>query len=183
MVNARDAMPAGGKLITETTNIDLDAQYAAAHPEVTAGPCVLLSVSDTGAGMDENVRSHIFEPFFTGLTKSLGEGTGLGLASVYGIVRQSGGWIWVYSEPGTGTSFKIYFPRVDIAVSQEDVAVNMQDAHQGTETVLLVEDQEDVRSLAREVLESYGYKVLEASGGASALELAAQYTGTIELHC
>jgi two-component system, cell cycle sensor histidine kinase and response regulator CckA len=179
LVNARDAMPAGGKLVTETANVDLDAKYAAAHPEVTPGPCVLLTVSDTGAGMDEQVRSHLFEPFFT--TKQLGEGTGLGLATVYGIVRQSGGWIWVYSEPGTGTSFKIYFPRVDIAVSQEVVAAKVQQSYQGTETVLVVEDRADVRTLAMEVLESYGYKVLEASDGASALELAARYTSPIEL--
>lgn len=179
VVNGRDAMPSGGKLIMETANVELDAQYAAAHPEVTAGLSVLLGVSDTGAGMDEQIRSHIFEPFFT--TKTMGAGTGLGLASVYGIVRRSGGWIWVYSESGKGASFKIYFPRVDILMPREDVVVNVEHAHQGTETVLLVEDQEDVRSLAREVLENYGYKVLEAANVILALELAAQYTGPIEL--
>jgi len=179
VVNARDAMPMGGKLITETANVELDQQYAAAHPEVAPGRFVLLAISDTGVGMDEAVRTHIFEPFFT--TKGTASGTGLGLASVYGIVRQSGGSIWVYSEPGKGTSFKIYFPRVDVTSPQPDVRANVPDAPQGTETVLLVEDREDVRSMAREVLESYGYKVLEAANGAQALELAGRHTGPIEL--
>jgi len=179
VMNARDAMPSGGKLITETANVELDEQYAAAHPEVTPGPCVLLGVSDTGVGMNEDVRAHIFEPFFT--TKGTGAGTGLGLASVYGIVRQSGGWIWVYSEPGKGTSFKLYFPRLDVTRPQEDVKANAPDSRQGTETVLLVEDREDVRSMAREVLESYGYRVLEAANGAQALEVAGRYTGHLDL--
>ena len=185
VMNARDAMRAGGKLITETANIELDEQYSAAHPEVTPGPCVLLGVSDTGIGMDEAVRAQIFEPFFT--TKGLGEGTGLGLATVHGIVRQSGGWIWVYSEPGRGTSFKIYFPRVDVpSGAMDNLGLRGRDAedgqaHKGNETVLLVEDREDVRTLTREILESYGYQVLEAANGAIALELAGRHSGPIEL--
>ena len=179
VMNARDAMPGGGSLIMETANVTLDEHYAAAHPEVTPGPCVLLGVSDDGAGMDEAIRAHIFEPFFT--TKELGSGTGLGLATVYGIVRQSGGWIWVYSEVGKGTSFKIYFPRIDTAAFSDDAGVSVPGAYQGDETVLLVEDREDVRSMAREALESFGYKVLEAASGAQALELAGAYTGAIEL--
>jgi hypothetical protein len=186
LMNARDAMPSGGTLITETANVELDKQYAATHPEVTAGSFVRLGISDTGEGMDDSVRAHIFEPFFTtrgqgGTSKGESGGTGLGLATTYGIVRQSGGWIWVYSEPGKGTSFSIYFPRVDITATAEDVTPNLPDSRHGTETVLLVEDREDVRKLAREALEGYGYKVLEATNGELALELARWHTGRIDL--
>ncbi len=177
-LNARDAMPAGGHLIMETANVELDEQYCGSHPEVTPGPCVFLAVSDTGAGMDEDLRSHIFEPFFT--TKAVGAGTGLGLATVYGIVRQSGGWVWVYSEPGRGTSFKIYFPRVGHS-APESRELPVGQSFIGTETVLLVEDQPDVRSLAKEVLAESGYCVIEASCGREALELAGQHNGPIHL--
>lgn len=178
VVNARDAMPQGGRLILETMNVVLDAEYASEHPEVTDGPSVLLQVTDTGSGMGEEVRAHIFEPFYT--TKGTGMGTGLGLASSYGIVRQSGGWIWVYSEPGRGTSFKVYFPRTDAPPSHGVLAVAPLSLH-GTETILVVEDRQDVLSLARDALESYGYNVLGASDGATALELADKHDGPIHL--
>jgi PAS domain S-box-containing protein len=178
-LNARDAMPAGGRLIVETGRVFLDRDYAAAHAEVTAGECVLLAVTDTGTGMDDSVRSHIFEPYFT--TKEAGSGTGLGLASVYGIVRQSRGWIWVYSEPGSGTTFKIYFPRLSSPALEPDGPPPAARILTGTETIVLVEDRDDVRAFAGEVLESAGYTVLQASNGASALDLAVRYDGPIHL--
>jgi signal transduction histidine kinase len=177
--NARDAMPHGGNLIVETANVDLSAQYAATHTEVKPGPFVLLGVTDTGVGMDEEVLKNIFEPFFT--TKGIGAGTGLGLATVYGIVRQSGGWISAYSEPAKGTSFKIYLPRITASSPGKAPERAPAGTLRGSETVLLVEDQPDVRNLAREVLESFGYRVLEAINGAAALELAGQYKGRIHL--
>jgi len=178
-VNARDAMPHGGKLIIETQNIELDSYYREAHPIVQPGCYVLLSVSDTGVGMDAETQAHIFEPFFT--TKELGKGTGLGLATVYGVVKQSGGFVWLYSELGKGTTFKIYLPRVDEAAA-DAVGVQVHGLFsRGTETVLLTEDEQDVREVAREFLESAGYKVLQAPGGEAALELARVYDGAIEL--
>ncbi len=179
MVNASDAMPDGGRLIIQTSNAELDRNFADEHPDVTPGPYVLLEVSDTGAGMDENVQQHIFEPFFT--TKDVGEGTGLGLSTVYGIVRQSRGWIGVSSEPGKGTTFQIYLPRVDVPVEPEKVVARGGGPRQASETVLLVEDQEDVRKLARSVLETSHYRVLEAAGGAEALALAREHAGPIHL--
>ena len=178
-LNARDAMPTGGKLIMETANADLDEKYAVTHPDVKPGPCVVLAVTDTGTGMEESVRQHIFEPFFT--TKATGAGTGLGLATAYGIVRQSEGWVWVYSEPGKGTSFKVYLPRVDSRVPEKEETQPVRRPYQGTETVLLVEDQADVRGLAKEVLAGHGYLVLEAGNGAEALEAAARHPGPIHL--
>ena len=178
-VNARDAMPKGGKLIIETSNADLDGAYKVAHPVVKPGHYVLLAVSDTGIGMDAETQAHIFEPFFT--TKEQGKGTGLGLSTVYGVVKQSGGFIWVYSELGKGATFKIYLPRVDEAVEEVGYISPPSQVMRGTETILLAEDEQDVREVAREFLESAGYTVLLAANGAEALERAAGYAGPIEL--
>jgi two-component system cell cycle sensor histidine kinase/response regulator CckA len=178
-VNARDAMPDGGRLTIETTNLDLDATYARQHPSVTPGRHVMLAVSDNGCGMTEEVKSHLFEPFFT--TKEGGKGTGLGLATVYGIVRQSGGHIWVSSELGRGTSFKIYFPAVTNTDDERCAVQAERRAARGSETVLLVEDEDAVRTLTRELLARQGYNVLEASNGEEALRVASTFAGTIHL--
>jgi len=178
-VNARDAMPGGGKLVIETANADLDHSYSAGHPVVKPGRYVLLAVSDSGVGMDAATQAHIFEPFFT--TKEQGKGTGLGLATVYGVVKQSGGFIWVYSEVGKGTCFKIYLPRVDQPAEVIGVAAPLTDVPRGTETVLLSEDEQDVREVAREFLESGGYTVIEAQNGEEALRLGTAHEGKIDL--
>ncbi len=178
-VNARDAMPEGGKLTIETANANLDQAYARRHVAVIPGPYVMLAVSDTGCGMDPEVQSHIFEPFFT--TKDKDKGTGLGLATVYGIVKQSGGYIWVYSEPGRGTTFKIYLPQVQEAPEALEVENISRSRVQGTETVLVVEDEESVRSLVRGILQAQGYTVLEARRGDEALEISARHKGPIHL--
>jgi PAS domain S-box-containing protein len=178
-VNARDAMPSGGVIEIETANADLDAAYANAREPVRPGPYVLLAVSDTGVGMDEATRSRIFEPFFT--TKPLGEGTGLGLSTVYGIVKQSDGYVWVYSEPGRGTTFKVYLPRVDEAPGPRRPAAPEPPATSRGETILLVEDQPSVREMVRESLESLGYVVLDAEGGEQALDIARSHGGRIDL--
>jgi two-component system cell cycle sensor histidine kinase/response regulator CckA len=165
-VNGRDAMPKGGKLTIETANVTLGEDYVASHPEMRAGDHVVLTVSDTGEGMDRETMDHIFEPFFT--TKAAGEGTGLGLATCYGIVKQSAGSIWVYSEPGKGTTFKVYFPRVGgVAVKVERPPPGASVG--GTEAVLVVEDDAMVRRLAVKVLAAQGYRVTEASNGVEAL--------------
>ena len=178
-INARDAMPRGGKLTIETDNVYLDEKYASRHVSVRPGQYVMLAVSDTGCGMDAETQKHIFEPFFT--TKEVGKGTGLGLATVYGIVKQSGGHIWVYSEVGRGTTFKVYLPRVD--QSAEELAPKTDDTQLqiGNETVLLVEDEELVREMAKEILQESGYQVLEASHGDEALLVACQHLGPIHL--
>jgi len=168
-VNSRDAMPQGGKLILETAVRDFDESFAAQHPPMTAGRYVMLAVSDNGSGMDAATVSRIFEPFFT--TKETGKGTGLGLATVYGIVKQAGGHIWVYSEPGHGTTFRIYLPCADhkLGSGREAAAETLPPRHEGT-TILLVEDDEAMRSLTRQMLEEHGYRVVEADDGKSALE-------------
>jgi two-component system cell cycle sensor histidine kinase/response regulator CckA len=176
-VNARDAMPQGGRLTIETGDVEMDETYVRGHPLAHAGHYVMLAVSDTGVGMDAETQARIFEPFFT--TKEVGKGTGLGLATVYGIVKQSGGFIWVYSEPGHGTTFKVYLPRVDEPVSPAAAAA--PPAAGGAETVLVVEDVAAVRTVAREMLERRGYTVLEAPDGESALRLAGKHRGEIHL--
>src|SRR6266550_2729913 len=178
-VNARDAMPQGGKLTLETRNIDLDASYTLEHSLVKPGSYVQLTVSDSGIGMDEETQAHAFEPFFT--TKPRGQGTGLGLAMVYGTVKQSGGFIWVYSEPGHGATFKIYLPRVDAPVEAAAPPVPVERPPRGSETVLLAEDEPAVRTIAQQALERQGYNVLAAPSGADALALAAQHGATIHL--
>lgn len=179
-VNARDAMPKGGKLVIETANVALDEDYARLHSTlVQAGPHVMLAVSDTGIGMDKQVLSHIFEPFFT--TKSLGKGTGLGLATAYGIVRQSGGSIWAYSEPGKGTTFKVYLPRVEDQADAVEASVPVAQSPGGSETILLVEDEEAVRKLARKILELHGYQVLDAGSAIEALVRHSQQAARVSL--
>ena len=180
-VNARDAMPSGGKLTIETSNVALDEEYARFHAPLRPGDYVMVAISDTGAGMDAETQSHIFEPFFT--TKGT-KGTGLGLSTVYGIIKQSGGYIWVYSEVGKGTTFKIYLPRVastgETAV-QVATPVEQQRVEPGTETILLVEDEANLRYLARQYLEKQGYKVIEAADGAVAMQIAVAHDKTIHL--
>jgi signal transduction histidine kinase len=179
VVNARDAMPSGGKVSIETANADLDEIYARHHVAVIPGPYVMLAVSDTGKGMDEETRRRIFEPFFT--TKALGKGTGLGLSTVYGIVKQSGGSIWVYSEINQGTTFKIYLPRVDQEAQEYKHAAEAEVTPKGTGTILLVEDSELVRKLVREALETCGYNVLDAGTRADALFICERHKKTIHM--
>jgi PAS domain S-box-containing protein len=176
-VNARDAMPAGGTLLIETENTSFDETYRAAHPEVRLGPHVMLAITDTGMGMTPEVQAKIFEPFFT--TKEIGKGTGLGLATVYGMVKQSGGWIWVYSEPGRGTTFKVYLPRTDEPLSKPRTPV-IRGLH-GTETILVVEDQSDLRTLAVTALSRYGYSVHGAGSGNDALTFCRDFESPIHL--
>jgi two-component system cell cycle sensor histidine kinase/response regulator CckA len=179
VVNARDAMPSGGKLTIETGNADLDEAYVGGHVGVTPGRYVMLSVSDTGAGMTPEVRERLFEPFFS--TKEKDKGTGLGLSTVYGIVKQSGGDIWVYSEPDKGSTFKIYLPRVDEPLEERREKALGDELLRGSETILLVEDEEEVRKLAVRLLERQGYKVLAASDGDEALLVCEQHKDPIHL--
>jgi PAS domain S-box-containing protein len=181
VVNARDAMPSGGRLTIETSSVELDKNYTAKHAvvELEPGPYVMLTVTDTGCGMDAQTQARIFEPFFT--TKEPGKGTGLGLATVYGVVKQSGGYVWVYSELGHGTTFKVYLPMV-AAAAEKLAAEKLNPApSSGTETILFVEDEQSVRELVREYLSGCGYSVLDASDGVQALEIVAMHPGVIQL--
>jgi two-component sensor histidine kinase len=178
-VNARDAMQKGGKLTIETANVELDENYARNHVAVKPGSYVMLSVSDTGVGMTPEVRDRVFEPFFT--TKEKGKGTGLGLSTVYGIVKQSGGNIWVYSEPGKGTTFKIYLPRVDEPPEEAGEKVVQKEIAGRGETILVVEDEEKVRQLTVQILTQNGYTVLEAPQGDEASHICKQRKGPIHL--
>ena len=179
VVNARDAMPKGGRLTIETANVEWDETYAGRHETFQPGSYVLVAVSDTGCGMDEPTRSRIFEPFFT--TKEPGKGTGLGLATVYGIVKQSDGYVWVYSEPGQGSVFKIYLPRLKHVSDKGSTEAGRALPPRGTETILLVEDEEFVRTLVGDIFEENGYTVLRASHSDEAFRISGQHEGPIHL--
>ena len=179
VVNARDAMPQGGSLTIETGNVEFDQAYSSKHVGVEPGNYVMLAVSDTGVGMDEETRARIFEPFFT--TKAKGKGTGLGLSTVYGIIKQTGGNIWVYSEPGQGTTFKVYVPAMPADAKVAATGIKKEDIPTGSETVLLVEDEDVVRGLAVKILEAAGYKVLEARRGEEAIKLCSETSKPIDL--
>jgi len=179
-VNARDALPKGGELVLSTSNFYMDQHYVRRYPyPVSPGDYVLLTVADNGIGMDAATRARVFEPFFT--TKEKGKGTGLGLSTVYGVVKQSGGYIEVLSEPGAGTTFKIYLPKVEDALDPQKQSAELPSSLHGTETVLLVEDEVALRKLSRHLMELCGYEVLEAESGAEALKIAREYKGTIHL--
>ena len=179
VVNARDAMPGGGKLTIETANVELDQQYADEHLGTEPGPHVMLAVSDTGLGMDKVTQARIFEPFFT--TKEVGKGTGLGLSTVFGIVQQSRGSIWVYSEPGNGTTFKIYFPRAGSTREDVESKPNVETRRRGSETILVVEDDASLRRLVSCLLHREGYEVIVAAAPGAALDVAEEYSGKIDL--
>ena len=182
-VNARDAMPGGGRLVVRTGNIRFDSELALKHPSMTPGKYVLLSVSDTGMGMDEQTKARIFEPFFT--TKQRGKGTGLGLATVYGFVKQTGGYVWVKSETGVGTTFEIYLPAISEEAPRQHpgatVAVAAAASGRAVGTILLVEDDESLRALTKNSLEQSGYTVLAACNGMEAIEMASEHSSPIQL--
>jgi signal transduction histidine kinase/CheY-like chemotaxis protein len=178
-VNSRDAMPNGGSITIEVSNQEIDENYAERHVGIKAGNYVMLAISDTGVGMSDEVKEHLFEPFFT--TKETGQGTGLGLSTVYGIVKQSGGYVWVYSEPEHGSTVKVYLPRADKDIDEQmATGVSTEDLH-GNETILLVEDEEIVRDLSKQILESCGYNVVEASDGAEASAICQQIDQKFDL--
>jgi CheY-like chemotaxis protein len=181
VVNARDAMPGGGKLTIETANMELDNIYFQDRGVESAlsGSYVMLAVTDNGAGMDEKTRSRVFDPFFT--TKEKVGGTGMGLSTVYGIVKQNNGYVWVYSEPGKGTTFKVYFPKVAEDVTAGKERAKVSDEISGSETVLIVEDNDALRKLAKNVLRKYGYEILEAENGEKALNVSETHEGPIHL--
>jgi CheY-like chemotaxis protein len=181
VVNARDAMPQGGIIAIETQNAVLDETYTSEHAPVVVGRYLMLSVGDNGVGMNRDTREHAFDPFFT--TKEAGKGTGLGLATVYGIVKQSGGYVWIYSEPGLGTTLKLYFPEVSAAAAFTNVEYkpNTKVAARGSETILLVEDEEAVRGLTSRILEKQGYRVIVAEHGREAMDIATREEGRIDL--
>ena len=182
VVNSRDAMPSGGRISIETMNTELDESYASEHSPVISGRYISLTVSDNGVGMTKDTVEHAFDPFFT--TKEAGKGTGLGLATVYGIVKQSGGYVWIYSEPGEGTTIKVYLPEVSAAAaftSAGDGAALTVSVPRGSETILLVEDEDAVRGLASRILEKQGYRILVAANGREAMEIATREEGRIEL--
>ena len=178
-VNARDAIRGVGRLTLETANVEVTAAYGQAHLDAAPGPYVMVAVTDTGSGMDRDTLSHLFEPFFT--TKEQGKGTGLGLATVYGIVRQNHGFISVYSEPGQGTTFKVYLPRVDGSAEGQEVEVEQLEHRGGRETVLVVEDEESILDVAEAGLRQLGYRVLAAGSPAEALRAASAHDGSIDL--
>jgi PAS domain S-box-containing protein len=178
-VNARDAMPDGGTLRIETRNVELDQAYAWQHAGAKPGPCVMLAVIDTGTGIDPDTLAHIFEPFFT--TKEVGKGTGLGLATVYGVVKQSGGYVWAESEPGQGASFQIFLPRVAEPATEATATTPLEEAVGGSETILLVEDSEPLRKLTQSFLVSHGFRVLAAQDGEEAIQLETRHSGKIDL--
>jgi two-component system, cell cycle sensor histidine kinase and response regulator CckA len=179
IINARDAMPGGGTLTLETANVELDQAYADEHAGVRPGPHVMLAVSDTGVGMDTETQAHIFEPFFT--TKEQGKGSGLGLATVYGVVQQSGGHVSVYSEPGRGSTFKVYLPRAGDVIEPLAVSPVQQPAMRGKETILVAEDDEQVRDLAVAILKACGYLVLELEHANDAERVCQHHSGEIDL--
>jgi PAS domain S-box-containing protein len=179
VVNARDAMPVGGKLSIETKNVVLDKDYAHSHLGAARGPHVMLAVSDTGCGMDAETKRRLFEPFFT--TKERGKGTGLGLSTCYGIVKQSDGWIWVYSEPGQGTAFKVYLPVATADADAASLTAAPPTVSEGHETVLVIEDDAQVRSMVRRILESRSYEILEARDGEEAMSVAKGHAGELDL--
>jgi nitrogen-specific signal transduction histidine kinase/CheY-like chemotaxis protein len=181
VVNARDAMPQGGRITIETRNIDLDENYSSEHAPVVPGRYIMLAVGDTGVGMTQDTREHAFDPFFT--TKEAGKGTGLGLATVYGIVKQSGGYVWIYSEPGHGTTLKLYFPEVSSAAAftTTDNRAASKEVKRGSETILLVEDEAAVRGLTSRILEKQGYRVIAAQHGREAMDIASREEGPIDL--
>jgi CheY-like chemotaxis protein len=179
VVNARDAMPDGGKLDISTMNVEVSDDKAALQPNAKPGRHVMIQVTDSGSGMDEKTRFHIFEPFFT--TKEPGKGTGLGLSTVYAIVRQSRGWIDVFSRPGAGTSFKLYFPQIEWTPTETQCTVTNAVGLHGTETILVVEDQDAVRRVTKSILKVHGYQILEAANGEEATDIAHRHSGEIHL--